>query len=225
RLPPGATIGVVCPSSSLTRLPGSARARGYQRMAERGFTVIEAAQCSAVRGHTAGTIDERVDAIHELFVDARVDAVMAYWGGSQSHQLLERLDFDLISSHPKPFIGYSDITALHHAIWAKAGLVTFYGPGVITFAKPHFFDYTWDAFVRLLMDPVAPAPLRASPTFTDDLWWLEPDKDVRVETSRGWRCHRPGVVRGPLIAGNIGTMLLLHSTPWWPPLTGAVLFM
>ncbi|MFP3449266.1 LD-carboxypeptidase, partial [Pseudomonas sp. SIMBA_067] len=47
--------------------------------------------------------------------------------GYGSMRLLDRLDFDLIRRNPKPLIGYSDITALHAAIYRHSGLVTFHG--------------------------------------------------------------------------------------------------
>lgn len=42
-------------------------------------------------------------------------------------RLLDQLDFELIRRNPKPLIGYSDITALHTAIYRHAGLLTFHG--------------------------------------------------------------------------------------------------
>ncbi|MGH9242914.1 MAG: LD-carboxypeptidase, partial [Acidimicrobiales bacterium] len=42
-------------------------------------------------------------------------------------QLVPELDFDLIRSNPKPFVGASDVTVLHAAIRRFCGLTTFYG--------------------------------------------------------------------------------------------------
>lgn len=42
-------------------------------------------------------------------------------------RLLDQLDFQLIRRNPKPLIGYSDITALHTAIYRQTGLITFHG--------------------------------------------------------------------------------------------------
>ena len=50
------------------------------------------------------------------------------WGGFGSWRLLDLLDYELLRRHAKPFIGYSDITALHLAIQRHAGFVTFHGP-------------------------------------------------------------------------------------------------
>ncbi|MNJ56579.1 putative murein peptide carboxypeptidase [compost metagenome] len=48
-------------------------------------------------------------------------------GGYGSMRLLDQLDFELIRRNPKPLIGYSDITALHTAIYRHTGLLTFHG--------------------------------------------------------------------------------------------------
>ena len=43
-------------------------------------------------------------------------------------RILEQLDYAALKKNPKPIIGYSDITAIHSAIYNKTGLVTFHGP-------------------------------------------------------------------------------------------------
>jgi muramoyltetrapeptide carboxypeptidase len=49
-------------------------------------------------------------------------------GGYGTPRLLDSIDFELLAANPKPFVGYSDITALHLAISRYAGFVTFHGP-------------------------------------------------------------------------------------------------
>ena len=75
-------------------------------------------------GYLAGSIEERLDDLHEMFRDPEVKAVFAVRGGYGSAQLLDRIDYDLIRNHPKIFLGFSDITALHLAIGKRTGLVT-----------------------------------------------------------------------------------------------------
>jgi muramoyltetrapeptide carboxypeptidase LdcA involved in peptidoglycan recycling len=49
-----------------------------------------------------------------------------------SNEILPHLDFDIIQRNPKPFIGYSDITALLIAIHCRTGMVTFHGPAFLS---------------------------------------------------------------------------------------------
>ena len=66
--------------------------------------------------------------LHAAFTSADIDAVWCLQGGFGSWRLLDLLDYELLRRHAKPFIGYSDITALHLAIQRHAGFVTFHGP-------------------------------------------------------------------------------------------------
>ena len=79
-------------------------------------------------GYLGGTVQERIDDLHDMFRDPEVKAVFALRGGYGSAQLLDRIDYDLIRANPKIFLGYSDITAMHLAIHQKTGLITFHGP-------------------------------------------------------------------------------------------------
>jgi muramoyltetrapeptide carboxypeptidase len=56
------------------------------------------------------------------------------------------------------------------------------------------------------------------------LWWDEQDDRPRpAEAAPAWRTVRPGRAEGPIVAGNVNTLLLLNGTPWEPPLDGALL--
>ncbi len=64
----------------------------------------------------AGTVRNRVDDLHRCWQDDSIDLVMAIRGGSGAAQLLPYLDWELLRSRSLPFIGYSDISALHLAM-------------------------------------------------------------------------------------------------------------
>ena len=71
-----------------------------------------------------------------MFADPEVDAVQCFRGGYGSAQLIPHLDFDVIGSNPKAFVGYSDITSLHESIRQRTGLATYYGPSLRGIAQP-----------------------------------------------------------------------------------------
>lgn len=79
-------------------------------------------------GYLAGSDEVRLRDLHAAFADPEIDAIFCLRGGYGTPRLLDRLDFDLLRANPKPFVGYSDITALHLAISRYAGFVTFHGP-------------------------------------------------------------------------------------------------
>jgi muramoyltetrapeptide carboxypeptidase len=55
------------------------------------------------------------------FADPEVDAIICLRGGYGTPRLLDR-SIRPAARQPKPFVGYSDITALHLAISRHAGL-------------------------------------------------------------------------------------------------------
>lgn len=222
-LGPGARLAIVTNASALTASEEAVE-RGYARLRARGFEVVEAANCRTEVGHTAGTIRERVKALHACFRSRKIDGILNFWGGYQSHQLLEHLDLDLIRRRPKAFIGYSDTTALQVALLARVGLVSFSGPAGISFAKPTVPDFTWEHFERVLVRGEAGVALGAAAEFSDNPWFKDPEGKMRFEANPGWKIYRGGEARGPIVGGNLGTMLLLAGTPYWPKLKGAVLF-
>ncbi|ROM40130.1 LD-carboxypeptidase [Pseudomonas poae] len=79
-------------------------------------------------GYLAGSDEVRLNDLHAAFADPEIDAILCLRGGYGTPRLLDRLDFDLLRANPKPFVGYSDITAVHLAINRYAGFVTFHGP-------------------------------------------------------------------------------------------------
>ncbi|MDN3507851.1 MAG: LD-carboxypeptidase [Simkaniaceae bacterium] len=81
----------------------------------------------------------------EMWCDPEVDVVWAGRGGYGAMRILPLLDYEAIKANPKPFVGMSDITALHLAIHKETGLQTFLGPMIETylnssFARDHFFE-------------------------------------------------------------------------------------
>lgn len=223
-LKPGDTLGIVACSTPINASSESTINRCYAFLKEKGFQIVEAPNCRQTLGHTAGSIKDRVKALHDFFKNKRIDAILSYWGGFQSHQLLEHLDFDLIRKNPKPFIGFSDTTSLHVGIHAKTGLVTFSGPAGITFGKPNVPEFTWSYFEKVLLSPESPLNLGQSSEYADNKWWMEKDTALRFKPNSGWKVFMKGKAKGRLIGGNLGTMLLLAGTDYWPNLKGAVLF-
>lgn len=173
-------------------------------------------------GHTAGSVADRVLALHDFYLDPSVHGILAFWGGANSHQLLEHLDFKLIRQHPKPLIGYSDLTALQNGIFTKSGLISYSGPAVISFCKPIVPDFTWKHFQSAVIDGAWPITVRPAERACTNLDWKK--ETMRFKPSKGWRVFRRGEAKGRIQGGHLGTLLLLAGTPYWPPMKGVILF-
>jgi muramoyltetrapeptide carboxypeptidase len=160
-------------------------------------------------GYLAGTIQERIDDLHAAFSDPEVKAVFCTRGGYGAAMLLDKIDFNLIRRHPKIFIGYSDITALHLGIHQKAGLVTFHGPTALS----RFTDYTVDLFRRAILSP-QPLGTLGNPKESDP---LRPRYLTRTMVG--------GKATGQLIGGNLTLIATTMGTPWELQTDGKLLFL
>lgn len=126
-------------------------------------------------------------------------------------------------------MGFSDITVLNVAIWARTGLVTFNGPTLLTdWAEfPDMPAFSRDAALRAIgraepMGDLAPAP-RWTEEFLDWSTGEDTSRPRRQLPSSGWRWLREGAVQGPLVGGCLESLQHLRGTPYWPDLTGALL--
>jgi muramoyltetrapeptide carboxypeptidase len=126
-------------------------------------------------------------------------------GGYGSAQTIPFLDFDVIEANPKPFIGYSDITALHVAIRQRTGLATFYGPGVAGVGDKETTAFTHGRLLEVLRAGGAGEVPR------------DPD-DPYVRSISG------GKVTAPLAGGCLWLLLQTMGTPWEVDLDGAIFF-
>src|SRR3954471_15437138 len=125
RLKAGQTVALISPSSGLTMDQIN---KAIDNMNSLGLKPKLGKFADRSNGFLAGTDAERVEDIHWAFTDPSIDAVWCLRGGYGLSRILPQIDFAKIKGNPKPFIGYSDITALHVAIHERTGLVTFHGP-------------------------------------------------------------------------------------------------
>ncbi len=205
-LRPGDTIGLITPSTYVS---------DPDRLAQVDRTIryfgLKPKWGKNVRkrfGYLGGSIAERVDDLHAMFRDPEVAGIFAIRGGYGSAQLLDHIDYSLIRSNPKIFLGFSDITALHLAINKKAGLVTFHGPVAIS----AFTDYTQKYFRKALFETAPIGPV-SNPPEADT---LRPHHTLRTV--------RPGRARGPLIGGNLTLISTTMGTPYEIETRGRILF-
>ena len=124
----GDCIGIISPSSPVKQ---KVFEEGLKYLYSLGFKVkVGKYALEKSQGFLAGSQEQRLDDLHQMFQDATIHAIFCSRGGHGSLSLLDQIDYDLIKRNPKIFLGYSDVTALHIAIGQKSGLITFHGPMV-----------------------------------------------------------------------------------------------
>ena len=222
KLHQGSSVRVIAPSRSLAIIPAEARAEADSKLAALGLRVSFGEHVEESDDFISSPVAARLDDLHTAFADPEVDGILTVIGGHNANQLLAGIDYALVAAHPTVLCGFSDITALSNAIYARTGLVGYSGPHYSSFGMKHHFGHTEAGFVACLMRD-DPFRLEVSPTWSDDEWYLD-QEDRHLEAGTGWWVLQEGEAAGTIVGGNLCTLSLLHGTPYMPPLDGTVVF-
>ena len=124
-LRPGDTIGIIAPASNIKHPDLEA---GCEALRRAGYNPIFLDSILDRDLYFAGTVERRVQELEEMFERDDVRAILCARGGYGANYLLNGINLTKLRSHPKIFVGYSDITALLTYFSDAASLVTFHGP-------------------------------------------------------------------------------------------------
>jgi muramoyltetrapeptide carboxypeptidase len=125
-LRPGDTVGIVAPASNVKQSELEAGCEALRRAGYKPFYLDSILQRDL---YFAGTAIRRARELEEMFARDEVRAIICARGGYGANYLLQELDLAKVTSNPKIFVGYSDLTTLL-TYFLDAGLVTFHGPMV-----------------------------------------------------------------------------------------------
>ncbi len=223
KLKKGDQVRVIAPSRSMAIISQEARDIAKKRFDDLGLVVSFGRHVEEIDTFTSSSIQSRIDDLHEAFADPEVKAILTVIGGFNSNQRLSYINWELITSNPKILCGYSDITSLNNALFAKTGLVTYSGPHYSSFGQKHAFDYTLEYFKRCLFETEV-IFLSASKQWSDDLWWQNQD-DRTQHDNDGYLIIHPGEAQGTILGANLGTLNLLQGTAFMPSLEHSMLFL
>nr|WP_320147809.1 LD-carboxypeptidase [uncultured Anaeromusa sp.] len=202
-LRPGDTLGLLAPAS-----PGKAEEleAGVHWLQAQGFQVRLGKSAAYTEGICAGTDALRIDDLHTFFADPSIAGILCIRGGYGSMRLLPQLDFELIKRHPKVFMGYSDITALHTFLQQQCGLVSFHGPMAASdFGREPRSAFTCEHSLRALTSTKPLGELPAPPAGAVPFFLV------------------PGAASGPLCGGNLSLIAATLGTPYELDTTGRIL--
>ena len=197
RLAPGDTVAVVAPSSPFIREKFQ---KGISVLAEMGLRPLFMEGIYETRGYLAGSDPHRTRLIHESFTDHSVKAIFCARGGYGALRLLDLLDFGLVASHPKVFIGCSDVSVLLNVFYSRCGLVTFHGP---------------------MMESLGQATQPTKQALIDALFAGDP----LTVTAENKLVIRSGTCSGVVSGGNLTTLCHLVGTPYVPDFSGHILML
>ena len=184
RLRPGDAIGIVAPAGPFDQ---DRFTQGIAVVESMGFAVHIDERIFSRLGYLAGTDRERAAHFNAVVADDRVKAVLCARGGYGTLRMLDEVDYAAVAAAAKPIIGFSDITALHRAVYLRSGLATFHGPMVATLKQSDQASLL--RWYQVLTETVAP-PLALDAA----------------------RVLNPGTAQGVLVGGNLATLCHLLGT-------------
>ena len=121
----GDRVGIVAPASNIKRAELNAGCAALQRAGYEPFYFDSIVEQDL---YFAGSAERRLHELEAMFTRDDIRAILCARGGYGANYLLQGLDLEKVKAHPKPLIGYSDVTALLTHLLDHAGLVTFHGP-------------------------------------------------------------------------------------------------
>lgn len=200
-LVPGDTVTLVAPSGPVSE---TELEKAHATLASLGFKVKLGKSALARHAFFAGTDEQRLTDLNEAFNDSTTLGIFCLRGGYGAGRLLPELDFTALKRRPKAVIGYSDITALHSAIYSQANLVSFHGPVAVSTATPS----AWKSLMARLAGEDADDILSGYDNPGGAKWLREPDLPVK----------------GTLLGGNLCVLSSLIGSKFAPSFKGAILF-
>jgi muramoyltetrapeptide carboxypeptidase len=223
KLSAGDEIRVVAPSLSLRIISSGVREIAQKNLATLGLHVTYGKNCEEWDEFDSSSAASRIADLHAAFAEPNVKGILTAIGGYNSNQLIRSLDYDLIMANPKVFCGFSDITALSTAVYAKTGLVTYSGPHFSTFGMKIGLEYTMENFRNCVMD-AGPFAIAPSKNWSDDPWYQDQQNRSFIPNEGFWVINE-GEAEGKLLGGNLCTLNLLQGTEYMPSLVDSILLL
>ena len=196
----GDTVGLISVSSPVTK---ETVKKSVEYLAKLGYSVKLGKHILQNEGHMAGTVEQRSLDLNEMFRRDDIKAVFCAYGGTSANQILPYIDYDLIRTKPKIFVGLSDSSILATAIYTKSGVVTFHGPTGYNFGEAGMTEYTERYFLRALCNP-------------------EPLSEI--EELSPWITIRDGSTEGKIVGGNLSLLQSLMGTQYEPDWEDKIMF-
>jgi muramoyltetrapeptide carboxypeptidase len=202
RLVEGDLVALVSPSGASE---GGRIAATVSALESWGLRVRLGTHAGGRHAFFAGTDDERLADLNDALRDPDVRGVFCMRGGYGMQRIVDRVDFDAVKADPKVVMGFSDITALHAALWTEAGLVSVHGPTAGQFDRGPA-SLTVRA-ARRAVTQGEPITVTANPA--------EPSHVIRTG----------GVAEGTLLGGNLAMLVSTVGTRHALDVSGAILLL
>jgi muramoyltetrapeptide carboxypeptidase LdcA involved in peptidoglycan recycling len=211
----GDEVRIIAPSRSMAILGDDCIEIATKRLEELGLKVTFAKHVKDFDSDYMSTnAKDRAEDLNGAFKDTNVKAILTVIGGFNSNQILKYIDFEMIKNNPKILCGFSDITILLEALYAKTGLVTYYGPHYSSFGMKKGFEYTMEKFKAMFLGE-GKVLVDSSKEWSDDAWFIDQENREFIKND-GMFIINEGVAEGKILGGNLCTLNLLQGTEYMP---------
>jgi len=214
KLKKGDEVRIIVLSNSLALVSEENKKIANERLEDLGLKISFGKHVNEINDFLSTSIESRIEDFHDAFSDKNVKAVLVVLGGANANQMLSYVDWDIIKNNPKIFCGYSDVTIFNNSLYAKTGLVNYYGPFYSNFGQKLYFDYTLDYFKKCLFSENSYL-IEPSSMWSDDKWYKDQENRVLVP-NEGRLVLREGKASGVILGGNLCTLNLLQGTEYFP---------
>ncbi|MGE0131627.1 MAG: LD-carboxypeptidase [Blastocatellales bacterium] len=199
----GGAVAIVAPASNIK---ADHLARGGAELERLGFRVKYEPEILDKARYTAGSDERRANELMWAFTDPEIKAVWAARGGYGAMRLFKLLDEEKLRQHPKVFIGYSDMTALHLYLYRRFGWVTFHGPMAAKDLAGGEGHYDRETLLKAI-------------TAASPLGEIKSDRTEMLHHGAGGR------VSGRLLGGCLSLIAAMMGTPDELDTRGSILFL
>jgi muramoyltetrapeptide carboxypeptidase len=191
----GDCIGIVAPGSPFDKIKFT---KGVSVLEKLGFHPVFSQELFHINGYLAGSDTHRAGMLVKAFLDDQVKAVFCARGGYGALRALGLLDLESICSHPKIFIGCSDMSAILNTLCLRCNMVTFHGPMIESLATAD------ELTIKSLLEVLC----------RDQRLTIMPQTPVVIYS---------GICTGKVAGGNLTTLCHLIGTPFQPDFRGSIL--
>lgn len=185
-----------------------------------GCKVIESPNALAENKYLYEHPEVRAADLMWAFKNPEIKAIISNIGGDDSIRMLPYIDFNIIKGNPKIFMGYSD-TTVTNLICYHAGLVSFYGPAIMTQMAETggILPYVKNSIQKTLFDnsTIGIIPENKEEFTYEHIDWGTPEAISQVrkmQPTNGWHwIQGSGKVSGKLFGGCMEIFEMAKGTP------------
>ena len=164
---------------------------------EKGFESVFDSRLYSVDNIAAGSDALRSSIIQEYMDRDDIDAIWMARGGYGSIRIIDKLDFTKFIQHPKPIIGFSDVTVFHGKL-SRLGIPSIHA------SMPHILANKTSEALQSLIDALT----------GNSLCYEFPSYPL----------NRQGSASGTIVGGNLSVLYGMIGSNSFPETDGKILF-